>query len=212
MMRKITVTLIIIISCGLLFGVGFANWAIFEHNPSFNSSGDLGAEDIWYSNDYIKLCDEDNNPHWFVYTYRGFREGEEIDYTSGSLKLDYIIDLGKCKDLYVGADQLTVEFTIKLKNTTQNNMFAKSGIVTADFEATDGLLNVDSDKGAKFAYGALNNSVVVNLNSINEDKAIISIIYNFRFETFEDYLRYIYNEFNGTSQQFEFNAKLLERD
>ncbi len=217
MSHKAKILLVIIISCCALFSVGFANWAILEDNPSMDSEVNSGTENILYSKDYIKLNDEEGseNPRWFKYTYRGFRNGDDISDISykGSLTAEYIINLEKCKEIYSANKNITVEFSIGLKNNTQNNVFASEGYVTAEINSADLKIDFDSQSGNKFSNNVMYSTFTLDLNSqtTTATQAKIAVTYTFDFDNFADYSRYIYNELNGMNQQFEFNAKLLER-
>ena len=207
-MTKLKIVLAVAFSCCILFGVGFADWAIFEDNPSWNSEIEGGAESVLFSDDYIKL--DDDGVTWFDYTYRGFRHGDEIDY-NGSLTAEYILNLRECRNIYSAGETLTVEFSIALKNHAKYDVFAEGGFVTADVRAEGVQITYDRDRDIKFDNNSMLVSMELTLGSSEDVEAKIVVTYDFNFEKSIDYSNYIYNQFGVADQGFKFDAKLMEK-
>lgn len=212
MTHRISIILGAVIAVCVMMSVGFASWAITDDRPTESANGDVGSEGIFYSNDYIKF--DGDSFECFRYTYRGFKTGdgdniEDIDFRHGEMKATYIIDLFRCKSIYNANNIVTVEFSVKLKNSVSNNVFNQE-FVSVEYDAEDGLL-VSSSYNSGARNDTFYSSVEIDLNSLTDQTASVTLTYKFDFSEFEDYGNYIYDVFNGTNQEFEFDARITER-
>ena len=103
MKKKYIIFLMQILTSICMVSVGFASWT-FVSGDSITASGNIKAEDVISNNEYIKLT----NQTTLKYYKSGFVTEENKISLTGSIDVEYTINLTYCNSLYSDFDSLKV--------------------------------------------------------------------------------------------------------
>ena len=160
--RKIYYIFIAFLACVSLFSVGYASWTILS-NPSLGVSGNITAEDVLYTNEYVTA----QNIKPLLYCDYGFVDKETSKIVNEG-KMDVAINLQNLDKFMTkfSCSSIKVEFNIKL-NSIGLDLFDNNELPLS--------INVSDSKGNIIAH-TINTKVAKN----------ISLSFNHVITTFSD--------------------------
>ncbi len=210
MTRKAKVLIMVVISCCALISVGFANWAITnQFDFEEDTNGSIGSESVFYSSDYIDLVGE---PEMFVYTYRGFKSKDDEIGHNDTITVQYKIDLANCRNIYYGSNNVVAELSVGFTETPEQDNVFESDFVSASVEFDkNNVITWDEQEGVVKDGGVLYVNLGVGLNTADKE-VNVTVTYTFDLGTYENYFRYIYQQFSDTGRKLVFSATLMERE
>lgn len=196
MTTKAKLSIVAILSCCALVGVGFANWTISQGPVSQNVQVSVSAEPVLSYNVDV------GNLH---YSSQGFTSGEAGDaptYGKGALSVTYTIISGG----YTGKATLSVTMGYS-ETVSAGNLFAYAQTQTSStvLTATAGSTMSQPTSEVK------DNSFVVTVSniSIGSEETTVTIDYVFSFSSLDDYQTYFFTPFSTDENlKFTFDATL----
>lgn len=153
--RKIALGAALIVACGAIAGVGFADWLLVRESDPATASSVFTTEPVAKGVGQVSSCSA------LGYTAQGFMPQSEGPYTfTADLSVTFKIDLAACTEQY--GEDFWVEVALSFSEAQGRDLFAEKRYVSAEGGAFSESAYVVRVKGAEtaavtytFAFGDL---------------------------------------------------------
>lgn len=116
---KLSFTLLVLLACLSIFGIGFSSWTIFlDYDSTTENDSSVTTEDIINSDDYVKF--EVDNSRMFKYCRYGFVNSSDNVVDKGTLPINFTVenlDTFKNKFDNEGFDSVEIIIVLKYDNS-----------------------------------------------------------------------------------------------
>lgn len=195
MFKKSVITLIAILSCCVLTCVGFSAWSfVVTGDMSSSADGDISADDIIKSDDYIVISDVAP----FEITEKGFKENNKSSVDGGKVTAQFTVYTDKCLQ-YSVTGEIQVEVTLGLHSSgaIAYNLFDGNN---SSFLSSPTVAEKDADLTVSSPSGSFSNNSYVTTFTLtvtpgSTGEAHFQLVYTFNMGKSTNYSNYIYNVF-----------------